>query len=132
MEDYIMKEVSKIGEAISAMLAKFRLHADNVDAVQLRGQVSAELSELLGADIDSLISRDDFVTTLVSAHHFSNDDLNRLAELLYAMLRADDGKDEVHHSYAKAIVLINKWLDGNDVAYSASRNYVLEVMNSYF
>ena len=48
------------------------------------------------------------------------------------MLRNDEGKDEMHNAYAKAIVSVNKWLDGRGVTFSATRHYVLEEMNRYF
>lgn len=133
MEDYITREVSKTTAAIETILKEIvPLVEKKVPSAEIHDCVKTELAGRLGLDIDTVLSKDDFINVLVSEYGFGNDSLNALAELLYTMLRNDEGKDEMHNAYAKAIVSVNKWLDGRGVTFSATRHYVLEEMNRYF
>ncbi len=132
MDDYITKEVSKTRAAVESVLKRLSQLSGKAASAEIHDYVKTEMSGKLGLDIDSILSKDDFISTLVSKFHFDNDDLNRFAEILYTMLKADEGKDEVHNAYARAIVKINKWLEEKGVTFSATRHYVLEEMNRYF
>lgn len=133
MEDFINREVSRTRAAIEAILEKVSsLAGGKASSAEVHDYVKTEMNRRLDIDIDAIISKDGFASILVSSYGFDNDDLNRFAELLYAMLKNDEGKDDMHNSYARAIVAINKWLEGKGVSFSTTRHYVLEEMNRYF
>lgn len=131
MEDYITR-ASKARSAIEAILAGLFKMSDTASQDEIRGYVTAELDKSLGIDLTSVLADPGFISVLVSDYGFDERDLNKFAQILYSMLKSDDGSDDVHNSYAKAIVAINKWLEDKNVAFSKTRHYVLEEMNRYF
>ena len=131
MEDYITR-ASKARSAIEAILAGLFKMSDTASQDDIRDYVSTELNKTLGIYLTSALSDPGFISVLVSDYGFDERDLNKFAQILYSMLKSDDGSDDVHNSYAKAIVAINKWLEGKNVPFSKTRHYVLEEMNRYF
>lgn len=131
MEDYITR-ASKARSAIEAILAGLFKMSDTASQDEIRDYVTTELNKSLGIDLTSALSDPGFISVLVSDYGFDERDLNKFAQILYSMLKSDDGSDDVHNSYAKAIVAINKWLEGKNVPFSKTRHYVLEEMSRYF
>ena len=132
MEDYITKETSKTRAAIEAILTRLSQLSGKATSGEIHHYVKTEMIGRLALDVDDILQKDAFINTLVTGYGFDNDDLNKFAEVIYTMLKADDGKDEAHNSYATAIVKINSWLQEKGVAFSMTRNYVLEEMSRYF
>lgn len=132
MEDYIIKEVSKTRAAVDSVLKGLSMLSGKADSAEIHDYVKTEMIGRLDLDIDAILSSGDFINVLVSGYGFDDNDLNRFAEILYTMLKADDGKDEAHTVYANAIIRINAWLQAKGVAFSMTRHYVLEEMNRYF
>lgn len=131
MEDYITR-ASKTRSAIEAILAGLFKMTDTASQDEIRDYVTAELDKSLGIDLASVLADPGFISVLVSDYGFDERDLDKFAQILYSMLKSDDGSDDVHNSYAKAIVAINKWLEDKNVSFSKTRHYVLEEMNRYF
>ena len=132
MDNYIIKEADKTKAALVAILKQLFQMSSTAAPAEIRDCARNELAERLGLDVDSLLEKENFIPLLVSDYHFDDSDLNKFAELLYTVLRADEGKDDVHNLYAKAISAINKWLDDRGQAFSATRHYVLEENSRYF
>lgn len=131
MEDYITR-ASKARGAIEAILAGLFKMSDTASQDEIRDYVTTELDRSLGIDLTSVLANPGFIAVLVSDYGFEERDLDKFAQILYSMLKSDDGSDEVHNSYAKAIVAINKWLEDKNISFSKTRHYVLEEMNRYF
>ena len=56
MEDYILREINRIGELIAALMAKIGLMRQSASPEQIRTTAKTELAEKLDIDIDTLPS----------------------------------------------------------------------------
>ena len=96
MEDYITKETSKTRAAIEAILKRLSQLSGKATSGEIHDYVKTEMIGRLALDVDDILQKDDFINTLVTGYGFDNDDLNKFAEVIYTMLKADDGKDALH------------------------------------
>ena len=55
MEDYILREINRIGELIAALLNKIGLMRQSASPEQIRTTAKTELAEKLDIDIDTLL-----------------------------------------------------------------------------
>ena len=81
MEDYILREINRIGELIAALLDKIGLLKKSGAPELIRETAKTELAEQLDLDIDTLLAGEDFIATLVGEYGFSDADLEKFAEL---------------------------------------------------
>ena len=65
MEDYILREINRIGELIAALLDKIGLLKKSGAPELIRETAKTELAEQLDLDIDTLLAGEDFIATLV-------------------------------------------------------------------
>ena len=90
MEDYILREINRIGELIAALLDKIGLLKKSGAPELIRETAKTELAEQLDLDIDTLLAGEDFIATLVGEYGFSDADLEKFAELLFDFAAASD------------------------------------------
>ena len=78
MEDYILREIDKIGKLIEALLQKAGiLRRSGREAVCETAWT--ELAEALDLDIDTLLAREDFIGVLTREYGFSDENLEKFA-----------------------------------------------------
>ena len=68
MEDYILREINRIGELIAALLDKIGLLKKSGAPELIRETAKTELAEKLNLDIDTLLAGEDFIATLSLIH----------------------------------------------------------------
>ena len=103
MEDYILREINRIGELIAALLDKIGLLKKSGAPELIRETAKTELAEQLDLDIDTLLAGEDFIATLVGEYGFSDADLEKFAELLFDFAAASEergGRPQSAHSTA--------------------------------
>ena len=61
MEDYILREINRIGELIAALMAKIGLMRQSASPEQIRTTAQTELAEKMEHDIDTLLDEADFI-----------------------------------------------------------------------
>ena len=79
MEDYILREINRIGELIAALLDKIGLLKKSGAPELIWETAKTELAEQLNLDIDTLLAGADFIATLVDEYGFSDADLEKFA-----------------------------------------------------
>ena len=110
MEDYILREINRIGELIAALLDKIGLLKKSGAPELIRETAKTELAEQLDLDIDTLLAGEDFIATLVGEYGFSDADLEKFAELLFDFAAASEERGE-RLRLAAAIGALYSYLD---------------------
>ena len=90
MEDYILREINRIGELIAALMAKIGLMRQSASPEQIRTTAKTELAEKLDIDIDTLLDEADFIGRLTDEYGFGDQELDKFAELLFDMVAASE------------------------------------------
>lgn len=83
MEDYILREIDKIGKLIEALLQKAGILRRSGAGEAVCETARTELAEALDLDIDTLLAREDFIGVLIREYGFSDENLEKFAELLF-------------------------------------------------
>ena len=72
MEDYILREIDKIGKLIEALLQKAGILRRSGAGEAVCETARTELAEALDLDIDTLLAREDFIGVLTREYGFSD------------------------------------------------------------
>ena len=83
MEDYIIREIDKIGDVLALIASKLGLGTYAFPTDQLAVQMNTELVNDLDVDIYELLSKDNPLEYLVSEKGFSDRNLESLAVMMY-------------------------------------------------
>ena len=130
MEDYILREINRIGELIAALLDKIGLLKKSGAPELIRETAKTELAEQLDLDIDTLLAGEDFIATLVGEYGFSDADLEKFAELLFDFAAASEERGE-RLRLAAAIGALYSYLDEKKAPASLNRYYILKDLDKY-
>ena len=121
MEDYILREINRIGELIAALLNKIGLMRQSASPEQIRTTAKTELAEKLDIDIDTLLDEPDFI---------GDQELDKFAELLFDMAAASEQHAE-RLRLAAAVGAIYSYLDAKKAPASLNRYYILKDLDKY-
>ena len=129
MEDYIKREIDKIGKMLAAIIQKIGVlkETKSDDVVNV---AKLELVEGLNLDIDELLQKEEFIEILIQEHHFNNDNLEKFADLIFDFIEATDDTDE-KQNLIRCIVNIYKYLDESSNTISFHRHYILKELKKY-
>lgn len=130
MEDYILREINRIGELIAALLNKVGLLKRSGSPEQIGTATKTELAQTLDIDIDTLLGGKDFIGRLTQEYGFSDDNLDKFAELLADLAAASDDRSE-RIRLAAAVGAIYGHLDARKVPVSLNRYYILKDLEKY-
>ena len=97
MEDYILREIDKIGKLIEALLQKAGILRRSGAGEAVCETARTELAEALDLDIDTLLAREDFIGVLTREYGFSDENLEKFAELLFDFAAASPDRDATGH-----------------------------------
>lgn len=128
MEDYILREINRIGELIAALMAKIGLMRQSASPEQIRTTAKTELAEKL--DIDTLLDEADFIGRLTDEYGFGDQELDKFAELLFDMAAASEQHAE-RLRLAAAVGAIYSYLDAKKAPASLNRYYILKDLDKY-
>jgi len=128
MEDYILREINRIGELIAALMAKIGLMRQSASPEQIRTTAKTELAEKLDIDIDTLLDEADFIGRLTDEYGFGDQELDKFAELLFDMVAASEQHAERLRLAAAAIY---SYLDAKKAPASLNRYYILKDLDKY-
>ena len=115
MEDYILREINRIGELIAALLDKIGLLKKSGAPELIRETAKTELAEQLDLDIE---------------YGFSDADLEKFAELLFDFAAASEERGE-RLRLAAAIGALYSYLDEKKAPASLNRYYILKDLDKY-
>ena len=110
MEDYILREIDKIGKLIEALLQKAGILRRSGAGEAVCETAWTELAEALDLDIDTLLAREDFIGVLIREYGFSDENLEKFAELLFDFAAASPDRDATVR-LACGITAIYRYLD---------------------
>lgn len=130
MEDYILREINRIGELIAALLNKIGLLKRSGAPEQIRTTAKTELAETLDIDIDTLLCGTDFIGRLTGEYGFSDENLEKFAELLFDLVAASEDRDE-RLRLAAGVGAIYSYLDEKKAPASINRYYILKDLDKY-
>ena len=130
MEDYILREINRIGELIAALMAKIGLMRQSASPEQIRTTAKTELAEKLDIDIDTLLDEADFIGRLTDEYGFGDQELDKFAELLFDMVAASEQPAE-RLRLAAAVGAIYSYLDAKKAPASLNRYYILKDLDKY-
>lgn len=130
MEDYILREINRIGELIAALLDKAGMLKKSGAPELIREAAKTELAEKLNLDIDALLAQEDFTATLVGQYGFSDADLDKFAELLFDLVAASDDRTE-RLRLAAGVGALYSYLDQKKAPASLNRYYILRDLDKY-
>lgn len=130
MEDFILREIDRIGELLCALLEKLHLRKAQGNAAEACIQTRTELAEHLDMDVDTLLAQDDFIRLLAEEHGFSAAHLEQFAELLAGLAAAAPGREE-QQRHAAAACAIYRHLDAQEAPASFNRYYILKELTQY-
>lgn len=130
MEDYILREINRIGELIAALMAKIGLMRQSASPEQIRTTAKTELAEKLDIDIDTLLDEADFIGRLTDEYGFGDQELDKFAELLFDLVTASEQHAE-RLRLAAAVGAIYSYLDAKKAPASLNRYYILKDLDKY-
>ena len=93
MEDYLIREIDKIGEMLALIASKLGLGTYAFPTDQLAVQMNTELVNDLDVDIYELLAKDNPLEYLVSERGFNDRNLESLAMMMYQAIPASDALD---------------------------------------
>ncbi|WP_288180379.1 hypothetical protein, partial [Alistipes putredinis] len=120
MEDYILREIDKIGKLIEALLQKAGILRRSGAGEAVCETAWTELAEALDLDIDTLLAREDFIGVLIREYGFSDENLEKFAELLFDFAAASPDRDATVR-LACGITAIYRYLDEKKAPVSLNR-----------
>ena len=127
MEDYILREIDKIGKLIEALLQKAGILRRSGAGEAVCETARTELAEALDLDIDTLLAREDFIGVLTREYGFSDENLEKFAELLFAAASPDR---DATVRLACGITAIYRYLDEKKAPVSLNRYYILKELEN--
>ena len=95
---------------------------------RLRNRLT-ELAEALDLDIDTLLAREDFIGVLTREYGFSDENLEKFAELLFDFAAASPDRDATVR-LACGITAIYRYLDEKKALVSLNRYYILKELEN--
>lgn len=125
MEDFILREINRIGELVHGLLIKLRLRKEQDGDAPASTSVKTELAEKLHLSIDTLLAEEDFIRTLCEEHGFGSSDLELFAELLADLAAAAEDPAE-RKRLAVAACTIYRYQDAHGADVSFNRYYILK------
>lgn len=129
MEDYILREIDKIGKLIEALLQKAGILRRSGAGEAVCETARTELAEALNLDIDTLLAREDFIGVLTREYGFSDENLEKFAELLFDFAAASPDRDATVR-LACGITAIYRYLDEKKAPVSLNRYYILKELEN--
>mgnify|MGYP001063378443 CR=1 FL=1 len=123
MEDYILREIDKIGKLIEALLQKAGILRRSGAGEAVCETARTELAEALDLDIDTLLAREDFIGVLTREYGFSDENLEKFAELLFDFAAASP-------DLACGMTAIYRYLDEKKAPVSLNRYYILKELEN--
>ena len=93
MEDYLIREIDKIGEMLALIASKLGLGTFAFQSDALAGQLNSEMVQGLDIDIYELLAKDNPLEYLVSERGFNDRNLESLAMMMYQAIPASDALD---------------------------------------
>ena len=125
MEDYILREINRIGELIAALMAKIGLMRQSASPEQIRTTAKTELAEKLDIDIDTLLDEPDFIGRLTDEYGFGDQEMG--VSLMFAA--SEQHADRLR--LAAAVGAIYSYLDAKKAPASLNRYYILKDLEKY-
>ena len=129
MEDYILREIDKIGKLIEALLQKAGILRRSGAGEAVCETARTELAEALDLDIDHKISSDVFGGVFSCGCGFSDENLEKFAELLFDFAAASPDRDATVR-LACGITAIYRYLDEKKAPVSLNRYYILKELEN--
>lgn len=126
--DYLLREINQLGKVLGKMIAGLlRLKQGDV-AMQGVEVVNQSLKSEIDLDLDLLmtVEPDRLIGFLIKDKGFNEDNLDKLAEILF-MIAGDMTEDNpVRNSYYERCLVIYEYLDKTQQIYSFDRYLKLE------
>ena len=129
MEDYIKREIDKIGKRLAAILQKIGVLKET-KSDDLVNVAKLELVEGLNLDIEELLQKEEFIEILIQEYHFNNDNLEKFGDLIFDFIETTDDINE-RQNLIRCIINIYKYLDENSNTISFHRHYILKELKKY-
>lgn len=128
MEDYILREIDKIGKLIEALLQKAGILRRSGAGEAVCETAWTELAEALDLDIDTLLAREDFIGVLTREYGFSDENLENSPSCcsISRPLRRSDATVRL----ACGITAIYRYLDEKKALVSLNRYYILKELEN--
>ncbi|MDE7123771.1 MAG: hypothetical protein K2N93_05635, partial [Alistipes sp.] len=124
MEDFILREIDRIGTLLRALLEKTGALRQAGESRRLCETARSELLGDLGLDLDALLASEDFIDRLTADHGFAEEHLELAAELLADLAGATDDRPGRQRLAAAALAIYRR-LDAAGAPASFNRYYVL-------
>ena len=130
MEDFILREIDRIGTLLRALLEKTGALRQAGESRRLCETARSELLGGLGLDLDALLASEDFIDRLTADHGFAEEHLELAAELLADLAGATDDRPGRQRLAAAALAIYRR-LDAAGAPASFNRYYVLHDLEQY-
>lgn len=111
MEDYILREINKIGLIIVALIEKLRLARSVSSENDAYEVVKSEMQTELKFNVEELIIKGERAEDIAKRHQFNDENLEKFAELLYEFQQSTDNI-ELKFLYIDTIKSIYRYLEG--------------------
>jgi hypothetical protein len=128
-EDYIKREIDKLGKVLAKALADLLGLKSTGNFREGIQSVNNILQSELNTDIDTLANLpENDLLPFLAKKNLSNNHLELLADLLFESA-AERPKEECRNKYSRAL-LIYHFVTENDISYSINRRYKIDVIKA--
>lgn len=90
MEDYLIKEIDKIGEMLALIATRLGLGSYAVQSESLAQQMNTELTNHLNINVHELLAMSDPLEFLISERGFNDRNIESLALMMYQTIPSSD------------------------------------------
>lgn len=130
MEDYIIREINKIGKLIEALLIRVGAMKRSGEQAEVYAVSKTELLERMNLDLDAVLDSEDLPGVLRTQYGFDDESMERFAELLFDLVVASQETEE-QRKLAHSIGTIYCDLDAKKAPASLNRYYILKDLKEY-
>lgn len=122
MEDYIVREIDRIGVLLRGLLA--RVAGASGGEERRAAECRRELRAALDLELDALLAREDFIEELRGRCGFGDEHLEPFAELLFELFRSSSDPVQ-RRRMAGCVIAVYRYLDAAGFPPSWNRYLIL-------
>jgi len=126
-EDYLKKSIDQLGKVLSRLLGDILGLKNQGSLIEMISLVEETLKSELSIDLLALFSipKNRLIETIQQNKEISNDNLDKLAEILSYIANEEKNKEK-RNKFFEHILEIYNYLENNDKTYSIERYYKIE------
>jgi hypothetical protein len=130
-EDFLLRQINQLARALGKLIFNMMGIKNSGQIAEFYGVANESLKNELNYDLNELllIADEQFVQNLMSINGMNNDNLEKLADLIFTI--ADVDRNQNSMKWFKKCLLIYSYLDQHDQTFSFERASKIKILKSW-